>query len=71
MKESSTEIVIGMDLSDKNSEICEMKNSNGQIIRRTKVDNDTESLTLFFSEYKQPSNVLIAMEAGTHSPCII
>jgi transposase len=70
MKECSTEIVIGMDLSDKKSEICEMRQDNGEITRRTEVANDAESLAAFFSDYSNPEKVLIAMEAGTHSPWI-
>jgi transposase len=70
MKECSAEIVIGMDLSDKKSEICEMRRDNGEIIRRTEVANEAGMLTEFFGEYSVPGEVLIAMEAGTHSPWI-
>ena len=70
MKECSTEIVIGMDLSDKKSEICEMRQENGEITRRTEVANDVERLAAFFSDYSNPEKVLVAMEAGTHSPWI-
>ena len=54
MSKCSTEIVIGMDLSDKKSEICEMNYSNGEIRKRTEVANDGESLSAFFSEYLDP-----------------
>ena len=50
MKQCNTEIVIGMDLSDKKSEICEMNYSDGIIQQRTEVANDAESLSAFFSK---------------------
>ena len=68
MKKCSTEIVVGMDLSDKKSEICEMRQRDGEITLRTEVANDVDSLSAFFSNYSHPETVLIAMEAGTHSP---
>jgi hypothetical protein len=55
MKECSAEIVIGMDLSDKKSEICEMRRDNGEIIRRTEVANEAEMLAEFFGEYPVPA----------------
>lgn len=70
MSKCSTEIVIGMDQSDKKSEICEMNYSDGKIIRRTTVANDAENLSAFFSQYSKPEKVMVAMEAGTHSPWI-
>ena len=68
MKKCSTEIVVGMDLSDKKSEICEMRQSDGEITLRTEVANDVDSLFAFFFNYSHPETVLIAMEAGTYSP---
>jgi transposase len=70
MNKCSTEMVIGMDISDKKSEICEMNYSNGKINTRTDVANDGESLSAFFSQYPDPEKVMVAMEAGTHSPWI-
>ena len=70
MNKCSTEIVIGMDQSDKKSEICEMNYTNGEILERIEVANDSESLSAFFSKYPNPGKVMIAMEAGTHSPWI-
>lgn len=70
MKECSMETVIGMDQSDKKSEICEMDFRTGEIISRTEVSNDGESLSSFFSRYSDPAKVMVAMEAGTHSPWI-
>jgi transposase len=59
-----------MDLSDKKSEICEMNYSNGKINTRANVANNSESLSTFISQFPDPKRVLIAMEAGTHSPWI-
>jgi len=70
MNKCSTEIVIGMDQSDKKSEICEMDYKTGEINRRKTVNNDVDSITAFFSKYSEPSKVMVAMEAGTHSPWI-
>ena len=70
MSKFSTEIVIGMDQSDKKSKICEMNYNNGKINTRTDVANDGESLSAFFSQYPNPEKVMVAMEAGTHSPWI-
>jgi hypothetical protein len=59
-----------MDISDKKSEICEMRQDNGETTRRTAVANDAERLAAFFSDCSNPEKILIAMEAGTHSPWI-
>ena len=66
----STEIVIGMDLSNKKSEICEMNYKTGDIQKRSQVTNTKISLHDFFSNYKNPKNVLVAMEAGSNSAWI-
>lgn len=47
-----------------------MRYSDGETIQRTEVKNDAESLSAFFSNYSNPETVMIAMEAGTHSPWI-
>jgi transposase len=70
MKQCNTEIVIGMDMSDKKSEICEMSYSDPETTQRGEVANDVESLSAFFTKYSNPETVMIAMEAGTHSPWI-
>lgn len=69
MSNSSTEIVVGMDMSDKKSEIC-ILNGAGEIVDRGQVINDLDSLSEFFSRFSDPSGVLVAMEAGTHSPWV-
>jgi len=70
MGKNSTEIVIGMDQSDKKSEICEMNYKTGEINRRMTMKNDSDSVAALFSQYPEPSKVMVAMEAGTHSPWI-
>lgn len=69
MKKCSMEMVIGMDISDKKSEICVL-DSNGEVVNREKVINTLDGITNSFSFVDTPSKVLIAMEAGTHSPWI-
>jgi hypothetical protein len=66
----NTEIVIGMDLSNKKSEICEMNYRTGDIQQRSEVVNTKISLHKFFSRYKNPKKVLVAMEAGSNSAWI-
>ena len=70
MKKCSTEIVIGMDISDKKSEICVMDHETGDVKNNGRVENSLEGLKSGFSFIKDPSKVLVAMEAGTHSPWI-
>lgn len=70
MKKCSTEMVIGMDISDKKSEICVMDHKTGDIKNNGQVENTLEGLKNGFSFIKDPSKVLVAMEAGTHSPWI-
>lgn len=59
-------LTIGMDLGDKNHEVCVL-NNDGLIKERRTVDNTKEALIAFFRKYKGAS---VAMEAGTHSPWI-
>lgn len=54
---------IGMDMGDKNHEIC-ILNSSGDVIARKTVGNTIQSIEGFFGKI-EPS--LVAMEAGTHS----
>ena len=67
MSKDSTELVIGMDMSDKKSNIC-ILDATGAVIKRDKVVNTIDGLHDFFSTFTNPSKVLVAMEAGTHSP---
>jgi transposase len=67
MNKCSTETVIGMDMSDKKSEICVL-DANGEVKKRGKVINTIDGMDSFFSNYPDRSKVLIAMETGTHSP---
>jgi transposase len=69
MSKYSTELVIGMDMSDKTSKIC-ILDAAGAVLKRDQVTNTIDGLQAFFSTFSDPSKVLIAMEAGTHSPWI-
>jgi Transposase IS116/IS110/IS902 family len=67
MNKCSTETVIGMDMSDKKSEICVL-DVNGEVKKRDKVINDKvintiDGMNSFFSNYPDPSKVLIDMIA--------
>lgn len=59
-------ITIGMDLGDKKNVVCVLDNS-GRIIGSPTLDNNRESLSIFFQKYK---GAKIAIEAGTHSPWV-
>lgn len=67
MGKCNTELVIGMDVSNKKSEIC-ILDADGEVKSRSKVDNTIDGLELFFKQFPNPSQVLVAMETGTHSP---
>lgn len=59
-------ITIGIDLGDKNHEICVLDES-GNILQQSTVDNTKEAIEHFFRKYQ---GAVVAMEAGTHSPWI-
>lgn len=63
----TTKLTIGIDLGDKNSELCSLA-SDGQVKSRTSVETSDTAMHAFFSKCKTPSKVVIVMEAGTHSP---
>lgn len=63
MKKSMT---IGMDLGDKNHEVCVL-DKRGQVQERKQITNTRDSVRKFFVEYK---GATVVMEAGTHSPWI-
>lgn len=70
MSKSELKMVIGMDMSDAKSEICVMDYNNGNVLQQGQVANTVDGLIDGFSFIEDPSKVLIAMEAGTHSPWI-
>ena len=61
-----TNVTLGMDLGDKNHEVCVLGH-DGQIVDRFTVGNTLKQLQKAFSQYDGP---LVAMETGTHSPWI-
>lgn len=66
---SNIKFVVGLDLGDKKHEICEL-NWDGDKTLSKNIKNDSKSLNNFFDRYKKPSEVRIAMEAGTSSAWI-
>lgn len=66
---SNIKFVVGLDLGDRKHDICEL-NWDGDVMLRTKIDNDSKSLNAFFDRYQTPCEVRIAMEAGTSSAWI-
>jgi transposase len=61
-----TTVTIGMDLGDKNHEVCVL-DQDGQIMDRFSVSNTREQLIKHFKPY---AGALVAIETGTHSPWI-
>ncbi len=69
MINNNTELTIGMDMSDKKSEVC-ILDAEGNVVNRGSVINNMDELHTFFTPFPNPSKILIAMETGTHSPWI-
>ena len=61
-----TTVTIGMDLGDKNHEVCVL-DQDGNVIDRFLVGNTEKQLQKVFPKYK---DALVAIETGTHSPWI-
>ena len=61
-----TNVTIGMDLGDKNHEVC-LLDQEGNMTDRFTVGNTRRQLQKVFAQYK---GALVAMETGTHSPWI-
>lgn len=70
MKKYSTELTIGMDLGNKKHEICVLSTVTDNVLEKGFIINDALSISTYFKKYTDPSRVLIAIEAGTHSPWI-
>ena len=66
---SNAKLTIGMDMSDKTSELCALTVER-QVDQRATVAMSPPALHKFFSKFKVPSRVTIVMEAGTHSPWV-
>ena len=61
-----TNVTIGIDLGDKNHEVCVL-NMDGEIVERFSVKNTKKQME---KELKRFLNPVIAIETGTHSPWI-
>jgi len=61
-----TNVTIGIDLGDKNHEVCVL-NLDGEIVERFSVKNTKRQLQKEFKRFLSP---VIAIETGTHSPWI-
>ncbi len=61
-----TNVTIGIDLGDKNHEVCVL-NLDGEIVERFSVKNTKMQLQKEFQRFLSP---VIAIETGTHSPWI-
>lgn len=59
-------ITIGMDLGDKNHEVCVI-DAEGAVLKRETITNTKVALVKYFTEYPK---TLVAVETGTHSPWI-
>lgn len=59
--------VIGLDVGDIRSHICELDGQSGETIKRTKLSTEKAVLFKYFSELEKS---LIILEVGTHSPWI-
>ncbi len=62
-------MTIGMDLGNKKHKIC-ILDANGEIIKKDVLENGSLFVGEYFSKFSEPSKVLLAIEAGTHSPWI-
>lgn len=61
-----TTLTIGMDLGDRNHQICVLDEA-GRKVRETRIHNTIASVRKCFQKY---AGALVAMETGTHSPWI-
>ena len=61
-----TNVTIGIDLGDKNHEVCVL-NMDGEMVERFAVKNTKKQLQKEFKRFLAP---VIAIETGTHSPWV-
>ncbi len=69
MSNSSTELVVGIDLGDAKHAVCVLDGA-GETVRRETVTNSREALLEFAGSFPDPGSVVVAIEVGTHSPWI-
>jgi transposase len=65
----STKFFLGMDLSDQTNQICVI-DRDGSIVDSHSIPNTISDLNAFLDRFDVPHKVLVALEAGTHSPWI-
>jgi len=65
MKKYSNELVVGLDVSDKKSEVCIMQKVDGEVTKRESIKTERET---FFQYFSKLETSLIVLEVGTHSP---
>lgn len=63
----NTELTIGMDIGDKTSVLFAV-DAAGQVVLKKKLETNPDGMCRFFEKFRSPEKVLVAMEAGTHSP---
>jgi transposase len=66
MKNNKTNKIIGVDLGDKNNQVC-VTDKDGNVLSETKMLNNHQSWVHLLSQYPRS---LFAIEVGTHSPWI-
>jgi len=69
MQNNNVPLTIGIDLVDKFHEIC-ILNGAGEVISEDRIENEVSTLNEYLDNFRYPKNVLVALEAGTHSPWI-
>jgi hypothetical protein len=58
--------VIGLDVSDRRTQVCEIGAESGEVLSEWRVETRPDRLAQAFQERKEI--VRIALEAGKHSP---
>ena len=65
---STAKVTIGIDLGDVRSRLHVLDTSSGETLTDLELGNSREVFLEFLRFFDTPSNVTVAMEAGTHSP---
>ena len=64
---TNAKLTIGMDLGDEITEVCAVDELS-EIAWRKTLDSTPKAMCAFFSRFEKPAAIVVAMEAGTHSP---
>jgi transposase len=67
MSNNTARFYVGLDVSKKSIEI-HVLSGNGESGRSCRINNGAEALELFCQNFKEPQNVLMALESGPDSP---